>query len=58
MITLTVPSLDCLRCGEKETLDVKKLLSSRGDLGRDGKTGLQGIWFNFHLINGDIKKVR
>lgn len=45
------------RCGEKETLDLKKLLTTRNDSVRDNKTGYQGIWFSFQLINGDIKQV-
>ncbi|XP_063609034.1 dedicator of cytokinesis protein 1-like isoform X2 [Penaeus indicus] len=45
-------------CGEKETLDLKKLLTSRNDSVRDNKTGYQGIWFSFQLINGDIKQLR
>ncbi|KAG7160013.1 Dedicator of cytokinesis protein 2-like [Homarus americanus] len=43
-------------CGEKETLDMKKLLSR--DVVRDNKTGFQGIWFTFQLINGDIKQLQ
>ncbi|XP_068248219.1 dedicator of cytokinesis protein 2 isoform X7 [Palaemon carinicauda] len=45
-------------CGEKETLDMKKLLSSRNESIKDNKTGLQGIWFSFELINGDLKQLR
>ncbi|XP_069941837.1 dedicator of cytokinesis protein 1 isoform X2 [Cherax quadricarinatus] len=45
-------------CGEKETLDLKKLLSSRSDNARDNRTGFQGIWFTFQLVNGDIKQLQ
>ncbi|XP_045614067.1 dedicator of cytokinesis protein 1 isoform X2 [Procambarus clarkii] len=44
-------------CGEKETLDLKKLLS-RSDTVRDNKTGFQGIRFTFQLVNGDIKQLQ
>ncbi|XP_071513992.1 dedicator of cytokinesis protein 2 isoform X2 [Panulirus ornatus] len=45
-------------CGEKETLDLKKLLSSRSDAVRDNRTGFQGIWFTFQLLNGDLKQLQ
>ncbi|XP_066966939.1 dedicator of cytokinesis protein 1 isoform X9 [Macrobrachium rosenbergii] len=45
-------------CGDKETLDMKKLLSSRNESIKDNKTNSQGIWFSFELINGDLKQLR
>ncbi|KAK7079345.1 Dedicator of cytokinesis protein 2 [Halocaridina rubra] len=46
------------QCGEKETLDMKKLLSARNENVRDNKIGTHGIWFTLELINGDLKQVR
>ncbi|XP_063852697.1 dedicator of cytokinesis protein 1-like isoform X3 [Scylla paramamosain] len=44
-------------CGEKETLDLKKLLSVRGDTTKE-KMGFQGIWFTIQVMNGDVKQLK
>ncbi|XP_045138104.1 dedicator of cytokinesis protein 1-like [Portunus trituberculatus] len=44
-------------CGEKETMDMKKLLSVRGDTTKD-KMGFQGIWFTIQVMNGDVKQLK
>ncbi|XP_050707802.1 dedicator of cytokinesis protein 1-like isoform X3 [Eriocheir sinensis] len=43
-------------CSEKDTMDLRKLMSARGDATRE--LSQQGLWFSVQAMNGDVKQLK